>query len=313
MAARLTLGIDLGGTTTLLAVVDARNAILWDCSFPTQPEAGFASVGRRIEQAAAEGRTRHPFEAVGLAVAAHVDARTGVLVSSPNLAFREVELRPYFEGAWGLPLAVENDVNAAAYGEYVVASGPREPLLAVYVGTGVGGGLIADGRVFHGAEGFAAEIGHVPVVAEGGEVCGCGRRGCLEAYAGGAAIVRRAAARLGPQGPPLESVDDVARAAAAGKSACHAVLEEAAAALGLGLAAAVNLYNPGTVVLGGGVTRAWPDIIPRALERMRASALPAALQELVTATAQLGPHAGVVGAAALARELLAPSERQRSL
>jgi glucokinase len=309
MAARLTLGIDLGGTTTLLAVVDAHNAIVWDRRLPTRPEAGFADVGRRIEEAAAEGRARYPYEAAGVAVAAHVHAHTGVLVSSPNLAFREVELRSYFERAWGLPLVVENDVNAAAYGEYVVASGPREPLLAVYVGTGVGGGLVVDGRLFRGADGFAAEIGHVPVVAEGGEPCGCGRRGCLEAYAGGAAIVRRAAARLRPGREPLASVDDVARAAAAGEAACRAVLEEAAAALGLGLAVAVNLYNPGTLVLGGGVARGWPEIIPRAPARMRAAALPAALAELVTAPAQLGPRAGVVGAAALARELLAASRR----
>lgn len=309
MAARATLGIDLGGTTTLLAVVDAHNGILWEQRFPTRPEAGFAAVARRIEEVAAEGRGAHPFEAVGLAIAAHVDARTGLLVSSPNLAFREVALRPHFERAWELPLAVENDVNAAAYGEYVVAAKPREPLLAVYVGTGVGGGLVVNGRVFHGAAGFAAEIGHVPVVAEGGETCGCGRRGCLEAYAGGAAIVRRASERPAPGAQPRQNVDDVARAAAAGEAACRAVLEEAAAALGVGLAAAVNLYNPGTVVLGGGVTRAWPEIVPRALERMRAHALPAALRELVTARAQLGSHAGVVGAAALARERLAPSRR----
>jgi glucokinase len=300
MPARYTLGVDIGGTTTALAVVDAQNHVVREQRFPTNPETGFEGVLRRIGEAAAPALERYPCAAVGIAVAAHVDPQTGILVTSPNLGFENVPLVAMFEEEFNVPAAVENDVNAAAYGEYLADPTVREPLLAVFVGTGVGGGLVVDGDVFRGADGFAAEIGHVPVVAEGGEPCGCGRRGCVEAYAGGRAIVRRASARCRGKAA-FDDVGAVARAAEAGDRGCADVLEEAAAYLGVALAAAVNLLNPGTLVIGGGVARAWPALGERALERMRRSALPASLARLATRGTLLGERAGVIGAAALAR------------
>jgi glucokinase len=305
MPARATLGIDLGGTTTVLAVVEAQNRLAWEREFPTRAEAGAADVVGRVVRAAREARRERPFAAVGAAAAAQVDFRTGILVASPNLEFENYPLRAELERELEMPAVVENDVNAAAYAEYLAADAPREPLLAVFVGTGIGGGLVADGEIFHGADGYAAEIGHVPVVAEGGEPCGCGRHGCVEAYAGGAAILRRAAARRGG-GATFEDVGAVARAAKAGDAGCRAVLEEAAAFLGMALAAAVNLLNPGTLVIGGGVARGWPALPERALARMRVSALSPALASLATRPALLDRRAGVIGAAALARRLAAP-------
>jgi len=306
MPARFTLGIDLGGTTTVLAVVGARNDVAWERSFLTGAEAGPGDVVGRVARAARDARTDHRFNAAGVAVAAQVDPRTGVLVASPNLKFENVPLAAALERELGVPALVENDVNAAAYGEYLAGDAPREPLLAVFVGTGIGGGLVAGGEIFHGADGFAAEIGHVPVVTEGGEPCGCGRRGCVEAYAGGAAIVRRAAARCsGEAATTFEDVDAVVHAAEGGDDGCRSVLEEAAAYLGVALAAAVNLFNPGTLVVGGGVARAWPALVERALSRMRASALPPALTSLAARRAILDRRAGAIGAAALARRLAA--------
>ncbi|MEE8640987.1 MAG: ROK family protein [bacterium] len=304
MSARYTMGIDLGGTTTSLAVIDARNYVAAKRSFPTRAEAGFDDVLRRISEAAAAALREHPCDALGVAAAAQVDVEAGVLVASPNLRFANEPLAARLRDALGLPVVLENDVSAAAYGEYLAAPQVREPLFAVFVGTGVGGGLVAGGDVFRGADGFAAEIGHVPVVATGGEPCGCGRRGCVEAYAGGSAIVRRANARRGPppEVPAFTDVTGVARAAAAGEATCRAVLEEAADYLGVALAAAVNLLNPGTLVVGGGVARAWPPLAPRALERMKESALPPALASLATREALLGAWAGAIGAAALARK-----------
>lgn len=308
MPARFTLGIDLGGTTTVLAVIDAQNNVAWERSFPTRPEAGADDVLGRIAQAASEARAELPFDAAGAAVAAQVNLRTGVLVASPNLKFEDVPLAEALREGLGVPAVVENDVNAAAYAEYLADDSAREPLLAVFVGTGIGGGLVAGGEIFHGADGFAAEIGHVPVVAEGGEPCGCGRRGCVEAYAGGAAIVRRAEARRAREAREFEDVDAVVREAEAGDEGCRAVLEEAAAYLGVALAAAVNLLNPGTLVVGGGVARAWPALVESALETMRASALPPSLASLATRRAIFDRRAGVIGAAALARRIAAAEQ-----
>jgi len=305
-SARYTLGIDLGGTTTSLAVVDARNYVVEEQSFPTRAEAGFDDVLRRMCEAAAAALERYPCVAVGVAAAAQVDAEAGTLVASPNLRFANEPLAARLRDALGLPVILENDVNAAAYGEYLAEAEAREPLLAVFVGTGIGGGLVAGGEVFRGADGFAAEIGHVPVVPAGGEPCGCGRRGCVEAYAGGSAIVRRANTRRPPEAPAFADVDGVAAAAAAGDAGSRAILEEAADYLGVALAAAVNLLNPGTLVVGGGVARAWPPLVPRALDRMKESALPPALASLATREALFGTWAGAIGAAALARKSVKP-------
>jgi glucokinase len=303
MPARYTLGIDLGGTTTSLAVVDARNNVVAERSFPTRAEAGFDDVLGRIREAAAATLEEYPCVAVGVAAAAQVDVEAGVLVASPNLRFANQPLAARLRDALGLRVVLENDVSAAAYGEYLAAPEVREPLLAVFVGTGVGGGLVAGGEVFRGADGFAAEIGHVPVVPAGGEPCGCGRRGCVEAYAGGSAIVRRANARRSPGTPAFADVDGVA---AAGDAGCRGILDEAAAYLGVALAAAVNLLNPGTLVIGGGVARAWPPLVPRAMDRMKESALPPALASLAARETLLGPWAGAIGAAALARRSVKP-------
>ena len=277
----------------------------WERSFPTRPEAGADDVLGRVARAASEARAETAFAAAGVAVAAQINPRTGVLAASPNLKFENVPLAAALSEGLGVPVVVENDVNAAAYAEYLADDSIREPLLAVFVGTGIGGGLIAGGEIFCGADGFAAEIGHVPVAAEDGEPCGCGRRGCVEAYAGGAAIVRRAAARCGGGTREFEDVDAVVREAEAGDEGCRAVLEEAAQYLGVALAAAVNLLNPGTLVIGGGVARAWPPLAERAVERMERSALPPSLTSLATRRAIVDRRAGVIGAAALARGLAA--------
>lgn len=308
MPARYTLGIDLGGTHTALAVVDARNVSAWETSFPTNGVAGFQDFITRVSAAAAAAHKEFPYQAVAVAAAAQVNPSNGWLVASPNLGFQDVPLGPALSSVLALPVLVENDVNAAAYGEFTAGpAGEREPLLAVFVGTGVGGGLVAGGDVFRGADGFAVEIGHIPVVREGGEPCGCGRRGCLEAYAGGLGITRRGQAARARAGAPFGDAGEVVAAAAAGDGGCSRVLAEAAAYLGMALAAAVNLFNPATLVLGGGVVSGWPPLYDRAREHLREAALPSLLARLEIRRSLLGSRAGAIGAAALARRLIAPS------
>ena len=297
MPPRYTLGIDLGGTTTTLGVIGPNAEVVWEQGFPTPREVGFDVFTARVAAAAETARAVFPFDAAGVAVAAQIDAARGVILTSPNLPWENVPVVAVFKAALGVPVVAENDVNAAAYGEYLADADRRDPFLVVFVGTGVGSGIIARGDLFRGADGFAAEIGHVPVVAAGGERCGCGRYGCLEAYAGGRGILRRASA----EGATYDAVDDVVFAAAAGNDHCRQVLEDAASYLGVALAGAVNLLNPATVVIGGGVARAWPPLRELAAARMRVSALAVSLAKLRLRASTLGTQAGIVGVAALAR------------
>ena len=307
MPTRYTLGIDLGGTTTYLAAADAHNNLGWETSFRTALTPTAEAFIARVAELTARARTSYLWEAAAVAAAAQVDQSRGYLVASPNLPFADIALGPALAEALGVPVRVENDVNAAAWGEYLGYPGAREPLLAVFAGTGVGAGLIAGSAVIRGADGFAAEIGHVPVVRDGGERCNCGNRGCLEAYAGGLALCRRASeAAPRADGRPYQRVDEIVAAAAGGNALCAALLEDAAAYLGMALAAAVNLYNPGTLVLGGGVTRAWPPLYGKSLAALKTHGLAPALKNLTTAPSKWGARAGAIGAAALARELLRP-------
>lgn len=296
-----TLGIDLGGTNTSLVVCDAQDHIRWEASFPTDPGAGFAPVVERLIAGVAPALASFHVAAVGVAAAAQLDPVNGIILASPNLGFTNAPLGPSLRSAFKVPIIIENDVNAAAKGESVAQRDAAQPLLAVFVGTGVGAGLIVDGRVFRGATGVAAEIGHVPVVAAGGERCGCGRRGCMEAYAGGRNLLRRAQERRRLPGKPFESVAEVAAAAGAGDTGCSAVLEEAAEALGMALTAAVALVNPATLVWGGGVARAYPPLIEAAISFLQQRGLPAALRVLDIRSSALGARAAAVGAAILAR------------
>lgn len=293
------LGIDVGGTNTTLVITDSQHNILWQNRFPTGEAASFNDLINRIRAVALTARAEVPFSAAGAAAAGQINEE-GTLVTSPNLPFSGCPLGIALGEALDLPTIVENDVNAAAWGEYQISASPREPFLAVFVGTGIGAGLVQGGNLFRGASGAAAEIGHIPVNVENGEPCGCGNKGCAEAYAGGRGIIRRANDIYGEVN--FSTVDEVVAAAADNENVAR-ILADAARYLGAALAAAVNLFNPATLVLGGGVLRAWPDVAPRALAEMDKHLLRPCRQALNVTYSQLGPFAAAAGAAALARAL----------
>jgi len=257
-------------------------------------------------------RTPGRLVAIGVSFGGPVDAQRGLVRLSHHVpGWENVPLRDQLQAEFGVPVAVDNDANVAALGEWRWGAGQScDSLLYVTVSTGIGGGWVLGGRIYSGADGMAGEIGHV-VVRPGGAPCVCGKRGCLEAEACGPAIARHAREKLAAEpeaGAGLRALSGgdadavtaelVAQAAQAGDALAREVLGEAARMLGVGLGGAINLMNPGRVVLGGGVTKSGPHYWQIVRETARAYALPQMRVEIEPAA--LGDDAPLWGAAALA-------------
>jgi glucokinase len=242
---------------------------------------------------------------VGVGAAAQLRGSTGVVAVSPNLGWREVPLGEMLAAALGRPVQVVNDVEAITWGEVCFGSarGHRNAL-GVFVGTGVGGGLVLDGRLIRGAGGVAVEIGHVKVRSEAGEPCGCGGRGCLEAYLGGANLTRRLKAQADSDWPALKAKEPIHPGVVeelAGESDPRAIelFRELSRDFGGVLASAVTLLNPSALILDGTVMQGCPTLRRWSLEVMEAQALGVALEALSVLSGELGDQAGVIGAASL--------------
>ena len=308
------VGIDVGGTKINALRVARDGEILDRKSAPTPAEDEAATLAAMIDIARA--MVTDDVLAIGVGAAGLVDAADGVLRFAPNLAWRELPIATRMREALGLPCQVDNDANVAAYGEYRFGAGRGfRDLLLVAVGTGIGGGIVSDGRLFRGANGFAAEIGHV-IVEPGGPPCGCGNLGCWEQVAAGRAIDRmgQQAARedegstlLGMAGGRPERVTGrlVTEAARRGDEAALRVLAEVGRRLGTGIAGLVNVLDPQIVVVGGGAIFAGDLLLDPAREAfLQAVEGPEHRPRVPIVAAQLGNDAGAVGAAALALEEL---------
>ncbi len=309
----LTCGIDVGGTKIAGAVVDEDGRVLElrrVVSPATDPEAIEDAIAGLVR----ELRVGHDLTAIGVGAAGYIDSGRAVVMSAPNIAWRDLDLRAELEGRTDLPVVVENDANAAAWGEFAFGAGKdSRDLLLVTVGTGVGGGIVIDGELYRGAFGVAAEIGHVRVVP-GGLPCGCGKLGCLEQYASGRALVRQTqeAARDDPAAAPLvaEAGGDpraitgamVTAAATAGDAFSVGRLAEVGRWLGEGIASIAAVLDPGLVVVGGGVGEAGDLLLGPAREAFEAQVIGGGERPLPQILpARLGNDAGVIGAADLAR------------
>jgi glucokinase len=264
------------------------------------PAAALKSVMVTARAVAADaGLEPRDLAGIGLAVPGAVDVARGVLRHAPNLpGWLDVPVASLAADVLDAPVAVEHDVRMAALGEARLGAGRGvATFVCVTVGTGIGAAVVLDGRLYRGASDAAGEIGHVRVVTAG-EVCGCGRRGCLETVASGRAIADRAG-RL--TGHPT-TARDVFAAAAAGDAACTRVEDEAAAALGDGLTILVNVLNPEVIAIGGGVAGAGAALLDRLRASIRASAWVPAAEVVRVVPAELGTRAGAIGAALFAAD-----------
>jgi len=311
----LTLGVDLGGTKIETALVDAAGRIVASQRRPTQPEKGpdavIADIVACVETCL--GEAGKATQSLGVGVAGQLD-RTGTLRFSPNLGWRNVSLKVKLEDALDILVVIDNDVRAATRGEWRHGAGQGvNDLVCLFVGTGIGGGVVSGGRILEGCSNTAGELGHMTIVADGRR-CHCPNRGCLEAYAGGWAIAERAQEAVGADlqaGQRLValagdikqiSAATVSQACSDGDPLARHLVEETAQYLAAGVVGIINAFNPCLLVLGGGVIQGRPEYVSEVERVVRENALQAAVQGLRIVMAALGDKAGVIGAAALARD-----------
>jgi glucokinase len=313
------VGIDLGGTKVLAGVVSPENVILGRAKRPTPALEGGEAILKAIVDAvddalASAGVGRDDILAAGVGSPGPLDVETGTILFSANMNVHNFALGPILSSVLGRPVLVQNDVRVGGYGEFRLGAGRGfKDLIAVFVGTGIGGCLVLNGQVVTGSTGNAGEVGHI-VVKAGGPRCGCGERGCMEALASRTAIARRIgkAVRKGQQTVLAEKISrktgrlksgELADALAAGDHVAIREVRRAAHFLGLGLGGLINVIGPEIVIIGGGVAEALGEPY---VELVRAAAREQCLADptgkIRIERAALGDDGGILGAAMLARE-----------
>jgi len=311
----LALGCDLGGTNVRVAALDASGHV-HQVSRRKLVDRAPEAVADQLAEAAGEvlqriGATVDQVAAVGVGVAGQCFGSTGMVLVGPNLGWRNVPFGSLVEERLRRPVRIVNDLSAAAWGEAQVggARGARDVIL-VFVGSGVGAGLILDGRLYEGAGGIAGEFGHIKVVPAGRK-CGCGELGCLEAYTGGHNIARRlreleaggrarAILRAAGGDPTRISGAALEMAAEEGDTEALALRSEIAQMLGVQIGNLVTLLNPARLILGGGVLSGMPGLKAETIDWIRRSAGRAHIDQVTILDAALGDDAGVIGAGLLA-------------
>ena len=315
------LGIDLGGTKTLAAVIDvSTGAVVSSARKRTRAERGQDFVTQRTTELAtaalnaAQLPSDAPLIAIGVGAAGQIDRKAGIVVEAPNLGVRNMNLASILGQQFNKPVSVGNDVEVAALGEYLYGAGQGyNNFVCMFVGTGIGSGIVQNGRLYTGLTGTAGEVGHMTIQA-GGRICGCGARGCLEAYASRTAITKAIMAEI-HHGRPSVLADDAARQLKEGdtiirsgmlaeaiKQKDELVIEmvtDAAEYLGCSLGSIMNFYNPDCIILGGGVIESIDLLFETAVHRARNTALNAPRKTPILRS-KLGDFSGVVGAACLA-------------
>ena len=308
------IGIDAGGTKTAGLVlhqgrIEGRYRRSTDTSSPDSVLKGLAETcSRLLEKAASKGLE---IEAIGLGIAGFVDYKRGVVTEAPNHPLRNAPVRDILHGEFGLPVYVDNDANVAALAEARMGAGKGSRYLVhLTLGTGIGGGIILDGRVYRGALGAAAELGHM-IILENGPLCNCGARGCLEALASGVAIYRRVEelAMTHNKSPMTEeflrnsahfAAEDVCRYADSGDRLARNIMEDAGRHLGTGIASLVNIFNPDVVTLSGGLLGCFRHMEEAMRRTFEESAIPISRRHVRILTGILGEDGGALGAALLA-------------
>jgi len=316
---RFIVGVDIGGTNIVVGTVSEDGASVHGVrSAPTQSEQGAPAVIARIGALVDEsvqatlretGLTRESVVGVGIGAPGPLDRARGIVLLTPNLGWRELPLRDLVSDTVHMPATLDNDANCAVYGEWWVgaARGARY-VVGLTIGTGIGGGIVIDGRLYHGTSDIAGEIGHTTIDSTGRR-CKCGNYGCLEAYASGPAIAARAVEGIEAGADStlpsfvggdlsLVTAQTVYEAAHSGDDYAQEVVRETARLLGAGVANLVNIFNPDVVVIAGGVTLAGDRLFVPLREEVKRRAFKPAVERCRVVPGSLPGTAGVLGAAA---------------
>lgn len=318
---RYWIGFDLGGTKMLGKVFDAKFRSVSQDRAKTKGnegvESGLARITKTIRKMLDKAEVSpRDIAGIGFGCPGPLDLERGIARSAPNLGWENVRLKDHLEAEFDCPAVIVNDVDAGVYGEYRfgVAS-KRRIVVGVFPGTGIGGGCVYQGEIMRGATGSCMEIGHVQVVPEG-PLCGCGRRGCLEAVASRLVIASKAAAAayrgqaphlLEHAGTDLTKIRSKALAdsIAAGDTTVEVIVREAARQIGRAVAGVVHLLGPDMVVLGGGLVEAMPELfVTEVREAAQQRVLPSLSDTFKVVAAKLGDDAGAMGAAAWAQHVV---------
>ncbi len=317
----LYMGVDLGGTKILAGVFTPQLKLIQTAKLSTKSSRGFDAVVERIARCVRDAvdeadMNLKQVRAIGIGAPGAVEPETGEVIFAPNLQWKKASLKKELELQLGIPVFVENDCNACTLGvQEVELKGRPRTVVGLFLGTGIGGGLIIDGRLYRGFNGTAGEIGHM-VLQVGGPKCGCGNNGCFEALASRTALFREIQQRvkagektiltetLGDQLDDLKS-GDLRKAVRKGDKLVEKVIESAAEYTGIAVANLINLFNPEVVVLGGGIIDALEDemmsiIVETALDY----AMAGTAHGIEIMASKLGDNAGITGGAVLARQRL---------
>ena len=320
---RWVVGVDLGGTNIVVGVLPLEGGELLALrTQKTEAIRGAKFVVDRMVQmveeaiaevASAHGASKEHFAGIGIGSPGPLNRDTGTIINTPNLGWRNFPLRDLISNAVGLPAALDNDANCATYGEWWLGAGRDvDNLIGFTLGTGIGGGIVLNGRIFHGASDSAGEIGHTTIDSTGRK-CKCGNYGCLEQYASGPAIALRAVEGIeaGAESLLVEMVNGkleevtaatVYEATVQGDAYATEVMKDTAKFLGAGVASIVNVLNPQMIVIAGGVTRAGDTLFEPLRAEVRRRAFKSAQECCSIVSAELPGTAGVVGAAAVFKQ-----------
>jgi len=308
------IGVDLGGTKIEIANVDETGNVIDRVRMPTNVAGGPSAIEKQIHQGIQELCAKHQSQPIGIGVgvAAQIDADQGVIRNAPNLKWKDVPFQENLKILTKLPVTITNDVRAAAWGEWLYGAGKGSAdMICMFVGTGIGGGIVCNNQMLIGCSNTAGEVGHMTIRSPG-LPCHCGSSGCLESIAGGWAIGKRTQQAIQSDkdtgAPLLKRVDGdiekvtakiVSEAYNQGDLLAKHIIDETLLALIDGCSGLVNAFNPCRVILGGGVIEGLPSLVEGIEAGVKKKALPTATQQLTFLRASLGNDAGVVGAAAL--------------
>lgn len=309
------IGIDVGGTNVKIALVDSDGKIGYSNTIPTRAEMGYEYTINNMKQAIRDLMTEtklsaKDIEGIGFGLPGQVDFKSGIVRLITNIpGWVEIPLVKMIEDEFHIPTRIDNDVRCAALGELNFGAGKGcENLICITVGTGIGSGLIINGKLVRGASNAAGEIGHIKLQMHDGPICGCGDTGCLEAFASGPSIVAMAEEYImGGKSTKYREMANggtitpfiVAEAAKAGDPVARRIFTRMGEYIGIGMASVVNLLNPERIIVGGGVADAGDILLTPLKETIKKRAMKIAGETVQVVPAQLGNTAGVIGASLL--------------